>query len=70
MVKKKEQAANEYAEQAQRMEELIEELQGYAVALFDVRGPEEVSWGDVELLKSINNQLGYTLTLMQTDDNA
>ena len=70
MVKKQEQAANEYAEQARRMEELIEELQGYAVAFFDVRGPEEVTWADVELLKSINNQLGYALTLMQKDENA
>lgn len=68
MMHNQEQATNEYAEQAQTMAELAEQIKEYADSLFDVRGPEEVTWGDVELLKTINNQLGYTLSLIQTDD--
>ena len=67
MVKKQEQAANEYAEQAREMSDLIEELKEYADGAFDVKGPEEVTWADVEKLKAINNQLGYALSLIQTE---
>ena len=67
MVKKQDQAANEYAEQTLKMSDLIEELKEYADGAFDVKGPEEVTWGDVEMLKSINNQLGYALSLIQAE---
>lgn len=68
MAHNQKQAANEYAEQARTLADLAEQLKAYADSLFDVRGPEEVTWGDVELLKAVNNQLGCVLSLVQTDD--
>ena len=63
MVHKQEQAINEYMEQAGRLLALIEKLTEYADNLYDVRGPEDVTWADVEELKTVNIHLGYALTI-------
>lgn len=68
MVKKQEQAREAYMEQATALLALIEKLTEYADSLYDVRGPEEVTWADVEELKAVNNQLGYALTLTDSGE--
>lgn len=68
MAHKQEQATSEYMEQALRLLSLIEKLTEYADSLYDVRGPGEVTWADVEELKTVNNHLGYALTLTDSGE--
>ena len=65
MVHKQEQATNEYIKQARRLLALIEKLTEYDDSLYDLRGPEDVTWADVEELKAVNNHLGYALSMIQ-----
>lgn len=65
MVHKQEQAREAYMEQATALLGLIEKLAEYADSLYDVRGPEKVTWADVEELKAVNNHLGYALTIAE-----
>ena len=68
MVHKQEQAANEYARQARRMDELADKIKEHSSTLFDAIGPDEVTWVDVEMLKECNNRLGYVLSFIENDE--
>lgn len=68
MVKKQEQAANEYARQARRMDELADKIKEHSSTLFDAIGPDEVTWTDVEMLIELNTRLLYVLSFIEGDE--
>ena len=68
MVKKQEQAANEYARQARRMDELADKIKEHSSTLFDAIGPDEVTWVDVEMLIELNTRLEYVISFIENDE--